>query len=410
MEPPAVVIPMTPDQAAEAAAAAAAAAPMVVSASRGIDQSPFEMLNAIIGNRYHLVHGIGRGKYGKVYEARDLHTSEAVAVKVIMRIELPTDRQRKAEREWIVASKLHHPNVIQLRDVQVSEDHVFLVMELASGSELFERVSRSGGLSEDQARMYFQQVVSGIQYCHHEGVYHRDLKLENLLMASEESDQVKIMDFGFSKDSTMSVPKTYCGTISYMAPEVTDLISGTAVYDGAKADIWSLGVILYVTVCCSYPFGHDGRPELGGESAHVVYERIRNRSFKDGPEELARYCSPALQDLIIGMLTVDVDRRLDIDAIAAHPWMQVGPQYEPQDVVPLADSSTELQVHWPAHSSRGGLIGHGDSGGGTSGHGGGGHADMDDDRYHSEDDSEACSDLGDVDSMTEGDHAPPSIT
>ena len=405
--PPAIA--MTPDEAAAAAEKMPpdACAP---AAARIMDQSAFEMLNAIIGNRYHLVHGIGRGKYGKVYEARDLHTAEPVAVKVIMRIELPTDRQRKAEREWIVASKLHHPNVIQLRDVQVSEDHVFLVMELASGSELFERVSRSGGLPEEQARMYFHQVVSGISYCHHQGVYHRDLKLENLLMASETSDQVKIMDFGFSKDSTMSVPKTYCGTISYMAPEVTDLVAGTAVYDGAKADIWSLGVILYVTVCCSYPFGHDGRPELGGESAHVVYQRIRSRTFKEGREELARCASPALQELIEGMLTVDAGSRLDIDAILAHPWLQVGPRYEPLDVVPLADSSTELQVHWPTSSRGGGLIGLGQGGGGGgSGSSGGGLADMMDDD-HSDAESDACSDLM-MDDGLGGDIADtPSIT
>ena len=319
------------------------------------DQSSFPMNNAIIGNRYHLVHGIGRGKFGKVYEARDLQSSEPVAVKVIVRIDLNGNQQMKAEREWRVASKLTHPNIIQLRDVQVSETHVFLVMEMASGNELFDRVSSSGGLSEDTARRYFQQVLSGIAYCHQHGVYHRDLKLENLLMASRDSDEVKIMDFGLSKDSTMSHPKTYCGTISYMAPEVTDLQEGKAVYDGAKADIWSLGVILYVTVCCAYPFGHDGRPDMGGERADVVYARIRQRKFKD-PEEFERRTGCSLRDLISGMLTVEVGARLSVASITSHPWMQAGPPYEPDGVVPRADAPAAIVAGEGGGGSVGGAL------------------------------------------------------
>eukprot|EP01048_Picozoa_sp_COSAG05_P017111 COSAG05_NODE_2290_length_3269_cov_2.473186_2_plen_443_part_00 len=336
----------------QAAQQAARLAPVCVASA---DQRSFQMNNAIIGNRYHLIHGIGRGKFGKVYEARDLHSSEPVAVKVIVRIDLNGTQQMKAEREWRVASKLTHPNIIQLRDVQVSEAHVFLVMEMASGNELFDRVSSSGGLGEDAARRYFQQVLSGIAYCHQHGVYHRDLKLENLLMASQDSDQVKIMDFGLSKDSTMSHPKTYCGTISYMAPEVTDLQDGKAVYDGAKADIWSLGVILFVTVCCAYPFGHDGRPDMGGESAHVVYARIRQRKFKE-PGELER-CSGSLRDLISGMLTVEVSARLSLAEIVAHPWMQAGPSYEPDGVVPLAESPRSPASAPTAVSGHGGGTG-----------------------------------------------------
>ena len=180
------------------------------------NQSGYEMLNVIIGNRYHLFNGIGRGKYGRVYEALDLAGSEHVAVKVMNRIELVGSRQKKAEREWIVASKLSHPNIVELRDVQVSDTHVFLIMELASGSELFDRISSCGGVSEEQARVYFQQILSGIHYCHSHGVYHRDLKLENLLIASAAANQVKIMDFGLSSATPENPFTVRCFLISHV--------------------------------------------------------------------------------------------------------------------------------------------------------------------------------------------------
>eukprot|EP01047_Picozoa_sp_COSAG01_P107473 COSAG01_NODE_36492_length_517_cov_0.691388_1_plen_113_part_01 len=113
-------------------------------------------------------------------------------------------------------------------------------------------MSRSGGLSEDVARYYFKQIVAGLAYCHEQHVWHRDLKLENLLTVDHSTDSlVKIADFGLSKDAEMSSVDTSCGTVSYMAPEICLLQTGQ-IYDEAKSDIWSLGVILYVMRCCAY--------------------------------------------------------------------------------------------------------------------------------------------------------------
>ena len=155
----------------------------------------------------------------------------------------------QAEREWIVAARLCHPNVIQLKDVQVSPTHIFLVMELASGGALFDTVAQSDhGLELPQARRYFLQILNGVEYCHSQGVSHRDLKLENLMRAADGSDVVKITDFGMSKSTEMSACDTYCGTLSYMAPEVAHLAAGaTASYDGGAVDRWSLGVMPWPT-------------------------------------------------------------------------------------------------------------------------------------------------------------------
>ena len=132
------------------------------------------------------------------------------------------------QRELDIAIRLVHPNVIELKDVIFQDKFVCLVMEHAGGGELFQQVARHGAVPESLARVYFQQIVSAIHYCHSIGVCHRDLKLENCLLASPGSHLLKIADFGLSKDAQQhSQPRTKrVGTISYMAPEVA-LATGT---------------------------------------------------------------------------------------------------------------------------------------------------------------------------------------
>ena len=116
-------------------------------------------------------------------------------------------------------------------------------------------------MPEPRARWIFFQIASALHYCHTQGVCHRDLKLENLLLVDQDGDLVKVTDFGLSKDTSDSIAKTRVGTISYMAPEVTlaggrSDDPGEGAYDGAASDVWSLGVILYVLIACAYPFGY----------------------------------------------------------------------------------------------------------------------------------------------------------
>ena len=178
-------------------------------------------------------------------------------------------------------------------------------------------------MAEPRAQWVFHQICSALDYCHSKGVCHRDLKLENLMLLGPSSgtlgtqELVKVTDFGLSKDCSMhSQPHTKVGTISYMAPEVTE--ADSAPYDGQAADVWSLGVILYVLVACSYPFGYDGPKELGGEPTHKVCSRIREGRFKAPPPSLSEAC----KSLIAGMLTVDPQARLSVRQVLEHPWLR----------------------------------------------------------------------------------------
>ncbi|CAI0394799.1 unnamed protein product [Linum tenue] len=158
------------------------------------------------------------------------------------------------KREISVMKMVKHPNIVELHEVMASKSKIYIAMELVRGGELFSKIAR-GRLREDAARVYFQQLISAIDFCHSRGVYHRDLKPENLLL--DEEGNLKVTDFGLSAFSEHlkqdGLLHTTCGTPAYVAPEVI----GKKGYDGAKADLWSCGVILYVLLAGFLPFQDD---------------------------------------------------------------------------------------------------------------------------------------------------------
>ena len=165
---------------------------------------------------------------------------------------------------------------------------------------------------------------------------------------------VKIADFGLSKDGTATNNSdTSCGTVSYMAPEICMHEPGDS-YDAAKADIWALGVILYVMRCCAYPFGHDGR---GGERADVIFARTMRRRWKN-PGQLEEKCSPLLQDLINSMLTVEPEQRATVEDIMNHPWFCMGTVYVPPKVERRKCFGSPKSPHWswPAAQAQQGWV------------------------------------------------------
>ena len=296
------------------------------------------------------------------------YTMERVAVKAIDRYQIE-ESARKRElltRELNIASKLKHPNIINLMEVIFDENYVMLIMELATGGELYNAV-KDGAMEEPRAQWVFYQICSALDYCHSKGVCHRDLKLENLMLLGTASgtlgtqELVKVTDFGLSKDCSMhSQPHTKVGTISYMAPEVTEA-NNAEPYDGQAADVWSLGVILYVLVSCSYPFGYDGPKELGGEPTHKVCARIREGRFNPPPSSLSEAC----QSLIAGMLTVDPTTRLSVRQVLEHPWLiGVEASHGTVSLAPSVSAAAAAGLHavtWP-----GGPPGAGQAGGGTA--------------------------------------------
>ena len=249
-------------------------------------------------------------------------------------------------RELNIAYKLRHPNIVNMRDVVFDEpEYVILVSDLADGGTLHD-TAKAGPLAEEAAQFLFKQVIAGVEYCHRQGVVHRDLKLENLLITA--TGQVKVSDFGMSKDTSVnSMPKTQVGTISYMAPEVTMINKrGSGVQDyGSAADLWSIGVILYVLVCGTYPFGFDGPSAQGGIPTFRVYERIRSGAV-DFPSTL----SLEILELLRGLLTTTPEARWQIEQIKACNFFTGGKFYVPPPVVEI-ELGTPSQ--WPLDPSPG---------------------------------------------------------
>lgn len=247
---------------------------------------------------------LGTGSTGKVKLAKNLATGDIVAIKIVRKdyLDNKPSLKKKMRREISVLKVLSHPNLLSLIDVFEIETHLFLVMEFVDGLELFEFLVRRGALPIPQALNFFQQIVCGLEYCHHRLICHRDLKPENLLL--DRHLNVKIADFGMtSLNPPGSLLETSCGSPHYCDPMV---VSGE-MYDGLKADIWSCGVILYAMVTGRLPFDDDNIQRL--------LQKVQMGQYHL-PSDLPK----DLRDLIRRMLTVDPDQRITLEGIKAHPW------------------------------------------------------------------------------------------
>ncbi|KAG7466287.1 hypothetical protein MATL_G00163200 [Megalops atlanticus] len=209
-----------------------------------------------IGN-YRLLRTIGKGNFAKVKLARHILTGREVAIKIIDKTQLNPTSLQKLFREVRIMKILNHPNIVKLFEVIETEKTLYLVMEYASGGEVFDYLVAHGRMKEKEARAKFRQIVSAVQYCHQKHIVHRDLKAENLLLDADMN--IKIADFGFSNEFTLGNKlDTFCGSPPYAAPE---LFQGKK-YDGPEVDVWSLGVILYTLVSGSLPFDGQNLKEL----------------------------------------------------------------------------------------------------------------------------------------------------
>jgi len=262
---------------------------------------------------------LGIGSFGKVKVAEHILTGHKVAVKILNRKKIKAiDMEEKVRREIKILRLFMHPHIIRLYEVLETPHDIYVIMEYVKSGELFDYIVEKGRLGENEARHFFQQIVSGVEYCHRNMVVHRDLKPENLLLDAKSN--VKIADFGLSnvmRDGHFL--KTSCGSPNYAAPEV---ISGK-LYSGPEVDVWSCGVILYALLCGSLPFDDESIPNL--------FKKI-----KGGIYNLPSHLSPGARDLIARMLLVDPLKRITISEIRTHPWFVVHlPRYL---VVPPPDT------------------------------------------------------------------------
>ncbi|KAD5507500.1 hypothetical protein R6Q59_031701 [Mikania micrantha] len=257
--------------------------------------------------RYELVKEIGSGNFGVAKLVRDKGTNELFAVKFIERGQKIDEH---VEREILNHRSLRHPNIIRFKEVLLTATHLAIVMEYAAGGELFERISHAGKFSENEARFFFQQLISGVSYCHSMEICHRDLKLENTLLDGSIAPRVKICDFGYSKSSVLhSQPKSAVGTPAYIAPEVLSRKE----YDGKLADVWSCGVTLYVMLVGTYPFGDPNDPN----NFRTTITRIISVQYAiPDTVEISLEC----RHLLYRIFVADPDKRITIQEIQTHPW------------------------------------------------------------------------------------------
>ncbi|XP_048042938.1 MAP/microtubule affinity-regulating kinase 4 isoform X1 [Megalobrama amblycephala] len=266
-----------------------------------------------IGN-YRLLKTIGKGNFAKVKLARHILTGKEVAIKIIDKTQLNPTSLQKLFREVRIMKTLHHPNIVQLFEVIETEKTLYLVMEYASGGEVFDYLVSHGRMKEIEARAKFRQIVSAVHYCHQKNIVHRDLKAENLLLDADAN--IKIADFGFSNEFTLGNKlDTFCGSPPYAAPE---LFQGKK-YDGPEVDIWSLGVILYTLVSGSLPFD--------GQNLKELRERVLRGKYR-----VPFYMSTDCEGILRRFLVLNPSKRCTLEQVMKDKWMNAG--YEGDELKP----------------------------------------------------------------------------
>eukprot|EP00754_Rhynchopus_humris_P019104 Rhum_TRINITY_DN14632_c26_g10::Rhum_TRINITY_DN14632_c26_g10_i1::g.106596::m.106596 len=260
--------------------------------------------------KYELGRIIGAGTFSKVKECTDTENVKKYAVKIVDKSQLQKEHmEQQLKREIAIMKLLDHENVLKMTDVLQTSKNIYLILELLTGGDLFDKLDTARWFDEAEALKYFHQLVSGLYYLHSQGIAHRDLKPENLLLNNE--GRLHIADFGFSRLlSSTQLLRTVCGTPNYMAPEVL-MEEG---YDGKKADIWSCGVILYAMLAGYLPFDHSNMTVLCAKIEKGVYRR----SSKFSPQAVS---------IIDQMLTVDPEKRITLDGILKHPFFVPGFDY-----------------------------------------------------------------------------------
>ncbi|KAK6265726.1 hypothetical protein QUC31_016563 [Theobroma cacao] len=263
----------------------------------------------ILLGKYQLGRLLGRGSFAKVHEATSLEDSNnVVAIKIIDKTKtVDAAMEPRIIREVAAMCRLQqHPNILKIHEVMASKTKIYLVMELASGGELFAKVLRRGRLAEPAVRRYFSQLISALHFCHQNGVAHRDVKPQNLLL--DQNGNLKVSDFGLSalpEQLNNGLLHTACGTPAYTAPEVVRRKG----YDGPKADAWSCGVILFVLLAGYLPFDDS--------NLVAMYKKIHRREF-----QFPSWISKQAKAIIWQLLDPNPHARMGIEKLMETSWFK----------------------------------------------------------------------------------------
>ncbi|KAK9772924.1 putative non-specific serine/threonine protein kinase [Seiridium cardinale] len=278
---------------------------------------------------------IGAGSMGKVKLAKKEDGTEQVACKIIPRGSTDENHHSRADKERADQSKeirtareaaivtlLDHPNVCGLRDVVRTNHHWYMLFEYVNGGQMLDYIISHGKLKDKQARKFSRQIASALDYCHRNSIVHRDLKIENILIA--KTGDIKIIDFGLSN---LFAPrghlKTFCGSLYFAAPE---LLQARA-YTGPEVDVWSFGIVLYVLVCGKVPFDDQSMPAL-------------HAKIKKGVVDYPSWLSTECRHLLSRMLVVEPKSRATMHEVLNHPWMTKGYGGPPENHLPVREPLT----------------------------------------------------------------------
>lgn len=274
---------------------------------------------------WDFVKSIGAGSMGQVKLAVNRYTKQPAAVKIVPKAftmrskdgrETNESKDARVVREAAIGSLLSHPNISKLYDVYSMTGHFYLVFEFIAGGQMLDYIIAHGCVKEAQARRFARSIASALDYCHQNSIVHRDLKIENILIA--DNGDVKLIDFGLSNlFRRTDLLRTFCGSLYFAAPELLN----ASPYTGPEIDVWSFGVVLYVLVCGKVPFED--------KSMTVLHSKI-----KRGTVEYPSWLSSQCVDLLRHMLTVNPDKRYNLSEVCNHPWMLKGYDGPPDNYVP----------------------------------------------------------------------------
>ncbi|XP_061991770.1 CBL-interacting serine/threonine-protein kinase 4 [Rosa rugosa] len=277
--------------------------------------------------KYQLGRLLGRGSFAKVCKAQSLADETPVAIKIIDKLKADANMEPLILREISAMRRLQdHPNILKIHEVMATKSKIYIVVELATGGELFAKISRHGKLPESLARRYFQQLVSALRFCHENGVSHRDVKPQNLLL--DGNGNLKVSDFGLSalpEQLKNGLLHTACGTPAYTAPEVLYRVG----YDGSKADAWSCGVILFVLLAGHLPFDDS--------NLVAMHKKIQRRDYI-----IPATISKPARRIIYQLLDPNPNTRLSIEAVMEKAWFQ-----KAIDLKLLSDSCDIIEAEKP---------------------------------------------------------------